>query len=841
MASDSKSPMAPTAGETKIDEGHRLLGELVNTHKGLVLSDDNEANTRAKVIDAVLRRVLGWKDEDIQWEERVSEDKKTTYADYLLKTANTLVIVEAKKAGAAFVLPTKITSARLGGVLAQGEVGDAIRQARDYCRKRSAQFAVVTNGSAWIAFPALRTDGVPFDESQARIFRDLNDINEQRFVEFWETLSRQRVVEGNLEVELLGLGKSLGGRRALSLLKEPEYKLSRNSLYPFIESAVTRALTDDGLISDPEALRYCYVESSERMKYDSRLKMYLADIKPPLGRATVRVKTRKSRDYLADAITASPSAPPRFVLLLGPVGAGKSTFLNFTRSVSAAKAITGKIIWMVVDFKKATERDDPRTFIYSKLLSLIEKDGEFQLGDWKKSILPAYKDSIEALGRGPLYLLRQQDKLAFDSNVSSMIMADRTKLEPYVEAIIRNAIKERPGFLIVDNVDQIESEAVQNSIFSETQAAAQRMGLNVIMSLRDSTYIRNRNAPAFDAFQVDSLYVDPPSVLPVLSRRFQYAKELLSGVSADLMLANGMRLRTDDVGLFFEIVGQSLLSEDAGFMFDVLSGGDIRRGLLLTREFLASGHTTADIALHTYLSDKAYRFAAHEIFKGATLGYRKFFREEDSLLPNIFSAKLGSSSLQLLKLRTIHFFVTQAQAASFEGYSAEQFVAELHKAGIAEPDVEATIRVLIEKKVLRTADGAPYAGSSRLLPTRLAGYLLSDLGKKFNYAEMCMLDATIYDDITWQRIVESTAAIQRERDSLNTVRPRIERLREFMKYLGVLEEKWVVECRRRNLQQPLCDQILANTFFPALEKDFERAIRSADTQRVRRQGYRTSA
>ena len=832
--------MNANTNEIKIDEGHRVLEQLVRTHKGLVLSDANEANTRAMVIDAILAKVLGWRDEDILREERVSEDKKTTFADYLITTASTLVIVEAKKAGAAFVLPTKIASARLGGVLAKGDIGDAIRQARDYCRKRSAQFAVVTNGSAWIVYPAIRTDGVPFEETQARIFRDLEDINQKRFVEFWETLSRQRVIEGNLEIELLGRAKSAGGRRALSLLKEPEFKLGRNSLYPFIERAVTKALTDDGLKGDPDALKYCYVQNSERLKFDSRLKMYLTDIKPPLGRAAVRVKARKSRDYLSEKIAASVSAPPRFLLLLGAVGAGKSTFLNFTRQVSAASTIAGKILWLEVDFKKATDRDDPREFLYSNLLRLIEQDSEFSLGDWAKSILPAYADAIEALGRGPLFLLKQNDRVAFDKHVSEMIMDERKKLGPYVDAIVRNALRERPGFLIVDNVDQIESESVQNSIFSETQAAAQRMGLNVIMSLRDSTYIKRRNAPAFDAFQVESLYVDPPNVLPVLSRRFQYAKELLKSVPADLQLANGMRFKVHDVGIFFEVVAQSLLTDDAGFMFDVLSGGDIRRGLSLTREFLSSGHTTADIALHNYVSDKSYRFAVHEIFKGATLGHRKFFREEESQLPNIFSAKLGRTSLQLLKMRVIHFFVTQAQAASFEGFSAEQFVAELHKIGIAEADVESTIRTLIDKKVLRTSDGAPYSLDSRLLPTRLAGYLLNDLAKKFSYVEMCMLDAIIYDDITWQHIVEWTSRIQHERDNLETVRPRIERVREFLKYITALEEQWVVECRRRNLQETLCEEVLATTITPALEKDFERALSSADAQRVRRQGFASS-
>ena len=91
---------------------------------------------------------------------------------------------------------------KLGGWLSSGAIGEAIRQARDYCRRNGIQFAVVTNGSAWIAFPAVRIDGVPFEETQARVFRSISDI-EERFVEFWELLSRQRVIEGNLENDVL--------------------------------------------------------------------------------------------------------------------------------------------------------------------------------------------------------------------------------------------------------------------------------------------------------------------------------------------------------------------------------------------------------------------------------------------------------------------------------------------------------------------------------------------------------------------------------------------------------------------------------------------------------------
>lgn len=297
-----------------IDQGHAALEPLIQQYSKLSLSDANEAETRLKVIDKILKDVLGWKDDDISPEERCSEDSKTVFADYIVRTATTSLIVEAKKAGASFALPINQKSGRLGGALKEGEVGQAIRQVRDYCRTKHIPFAVVTNGSAWIVFPAVRTDEVAFEQTQARIFRDLTDIRE-RIVEFWELLSRQRVAEGNLENELLSPEKNTSARRVLSLVREPGFRLGRNALYEYIEPAVNAALTDEALLNDTEALKLCYVKSSERLKYDSRLQMFVNDAKTYLGHKTTRVRSRKSKGYFETKITQGVAGRPRFILI----------------------------------------------------------------------------------------------------------------------------------------------------------------------------------------------------------------------------------------------------------------------------------------------------------------------------------------------------------------------------------------------------------------------------------------------------------------------------------------------------------------------------------------------
>ncbi|NWO06727.1 MAG: hypothetical protein HLX50_13855 [Alteromonadaceae bacterium] len=66
-----------------------LVDDLVNTYAKLSLHSANEAETRKKLIDRVLEQVLGWTDDDISYEERVSEDGSTTFADYIIRTADT--------------------------------------------------------------------------------------------------------------------------------------------------------------------------------------------------------------------------------------------------------------------------------------------------------------------------------------------------------------------------------------------------------------------------------------------------------------------------------------------------------------------------------------------------------------------------------------------------------------------------------------------------------------------------------------------------------------------------------------------------------------------------------
>lgn len=810
-----------------IDDGHKAITDLHNHLGDRSLVGANEAATRFQVIDKLLMDVLGWTKEDINVEDRVSEDGQTTFADYVLHTASTRVVVEAKKIGASFNLPSKRKSLLLGGVLKEGRIGEAIRQCRDYCRGLSVPFGVVTNGQSWVIFPAVRTDGIPFEDSYAQIFEDLSDIR-TRFVEFWELLSQERVADGNLPVSLLGQsGRANTTRCVRQSVSDPGYRLGRNAVYEQIEPAVNVSLSDESLLEDPVALAACYVKTSERVTYDSRLRMHLADHRPPLDHKSIRVKRRKGERVLDESISRDASTkPPRFIVLLGPVGAGKTTFLHYTRLISSADQVNNKIAWINVDFKRATKSDDPRTFIYRELLQHIDDDRDFDLGDWETSIRPAYKKKIDDLRRGALYLLSKNDPTQFEIKISQIVESDRNDVWPYVENILLESARVRPGFLVIDNVDQIDSTETQSAVFLEAQAVARKIGFHVIMSLRESTYLQHRSSPAFDAFQFESLYIDPPSIGPVLTKRLSYAKHVLTGKSAEFTSAGGIRMRVPDLGKFFEIVTHSLLSEDAGHMLECLAGGDIRRAIQYVREFLSSGHTNADRALAAYLRDGEYHFPIHEVFKGAVLGHLRYFDDSISLLPNIFDSKLGSDSLQLARLRIVHYFVSRATSPGFEGEKVEAFRGEFASIGVGEADLYQCLSTLVDKRVMRTKDGLSLSAESVLLPTRLAAYILRSLSHEIAYIEFCAMDTVIFDDDSWRELHEITLEIEASHGVVAKMEQRSSRVTAFMEYVDRLDKRWVVEANRRGISGPISEEVVA-PLSDEVREACSRAVQSA--------------
>ncbi|HHY9357142.1 TPA: hypothetical protein ACV73J_003209 [Escherichia coli] len=315
-----------------------IITKIIEDAQKLQLSSANEAETRLKIIDQILFEVLKWTRDDVSVETRVSEDGETTFADYVIKTASTAFIIEAKKIGQAFDTKQFDRRLKLNNNNLSGPFGDAIIQARDYCRKLSIQFAVVTNGEQWVIFPANRTDQVAFNSSYAIVFNNLQSALKDDYTEFYDLLSRKAVINSSLEVTLLGNREDqIEERRLKNTVRKSISYDAKNPIYPLVEEAIITSFSDTITEIDNDLFERCYVNTPDRMKFDRRINMHISKSQHLFSTAPIRpMQKRDANAFKESLLRAKKNSKPLAIVILGTVGAGKTTFLHYTRNISAA-------------------------------------------------------------------------------------------------------------------------------------------------------------------------------------------------------------------------------------------------------------------------------------------------------------------------------------------------------------------------------------------------------------------------------------------------------------------------------------------------------------------------
>ncbi|ACK52810.1 conserved hypothetical protein [Thauera aminoaromatica] len=643
---------------------------LLQAYASLVLHDANEAATRLRVIDRVLREILGWLDEDISPEEHVTEDGLTTYADYILRTANTAIVVEAKKAGAAFAAHAGNRRVKLSNAFLQSELGTAIVQARDYARKLSIDFAVATNGSTWAIFPAQRHDQVKFHESTALVFWSLDDALNESYQEFFDLLSRDSVISGSLETNLLGRTENQVENRKLgSFFSTNARQTLSNPVFPLIENEVMTSFSDSIVDLNDESFERCYVATPESIKFDHKIRMHVGRRQQLVSGTVLRPMKSSDAEQLFAKIQQSSSASrkPLAILLLGTVGAGKTTFLHYMRKVRLKEVFTQDAArpyphWLHLDFLTNSPNITATDFIYSSLREYINQDPFLQ--DWDKCIKNAYADEIKALRSGPLAAMSgSQEKV--NERIADKIFSDYQSIRPYVDRILRYATKHSAFFLAIDNVDQIEDEDIQSKLFTEALAISRSLSLNLVLALRQGTFARHRNSPSIDAFDFEAVQIDPPRIASVLSKRFALVKHLAAGKRGDFIAENGARVRVEDISQIVDLLQGSVLGTEIGTRIEVLATDDVRLALRMTREFLERGYTNPGKAIEYHRRTGKYVLPRHEAFRAIILGTRTVYTEDFSPIGNPFDSRIGVNQAQMLRLYVLSAIVAYASENGF--------------------------------------------------------------------------------------------------------------------------------------------------------------------------------
>jgi hypothetical protein len=785
-----------------------IFDDLKVTIKDRDILIDSEAQTRFDIIDRIIKDILGWSHGQITVEPRTNANNRH-YIDYLLRCGDNTILIEAKRSGAAFPSPTKKPQLKItGSVLGEGEIGDAITQAIGYAKettdsmKAAVDVVIVTNGLCWCFFSFKTLD----ENSYANLLFPFEST--QQAEELFNNFSVWKVEKGSL-----GAIKNtipIPENRIIGALKHLDGRFDRNNIADHILPALDHALYADAILKNKENLEKCFVSTDNRTKYDSQLKIYLSDSKPILSDSLKRVRKDRSQNEFARIVeNGLGTFSPPVVLLIGPVGVGKSTFLVHFQHITGAKLIKdNKIHWIYVDFEKLGSGGNPRQYLYGHLRDYLLSPHPGNETDFTEVVELAYSEIIEGLRRGPLSMI-SNDKVEFSKRVTDIIQAEYINIEPYVDRVYKYLTTKSKCVIVLDNIDLYEDTALEASVFGEGLALSRKINANIIVSIRDRTFVKHRSDSTFDAYELRALWLDPPPFKEVLSRRLTYSKKILKGKSASLLLPNSATLTIPDVSNFFDIVQHSVLAGPAGSFVDCMADLNIRKGLTMITNFLTSGHIQADNAIRNYMAgDAGYTFPFHEIFKGTMLSQWKHFKEDRSVCINLFDSRLGAKNLKLLRLYLLVYLNECASHQHTIEVQIKTCFEILGDIGCTENHITLVMNSLYKNGLIRNISATDIDIDSTVALTRCGGYYISIMITKFVYVEECMHDTAIDDDTSWREINHITKAIEAAIYIADRMSLRINRMNLFLDYLKTIETSLLSTDRLKTLA--IMDRIIEN-------------------------------
>lgn len=797
---------------------------------GLRIANANEAETRHKLIDEILYDVLEWTKDDIEVETRVSEDSRSVYIDYLIRIARTTLLIEAKRVGANFESLPNTRKAPLKGTWLRGEISSAIKQARDYGRQKNVAFGIVTNGDAWIVFPINRRDAVAFEESFCLIFPNAESALETDIDEFRSVISRKSVVDGSLEAILLGRSDDQLERRRLNQIYDATFsRKPRTSIYAHIESAISAAFTEELIAENAELLEKAYVATPDRVRFDERIRMYVQKRDPVIATSPMKPLSKGGMIEITKTVTESKlSVRPIALLTLGLVGSGKTTFLNYVRNVSAKSFFEYRGgesggHWVYVDFRNYSPEVSARKFILDTVFDYVTNHPFLQ--DYDKCIKYAYGPEINNFENG-IFRILNGDKTAKDRHIFEYIMADMKAREPYASKLITYAAHNRPVFLVIDNLDQIEDVDAQARIFLDALTLSRTWRSNLIIAMRDSTYLRNRNSPIFDAFDFDKIYIEPPEIRSVLSKRFTIAGLMLKDKLIEFETDKGIRISFSDGKRVVDFLASGILGTRVGRFIEVAATGDTRLALQMTRQFLQYGYSSSTRAMEKFHRTGSYNLPVHEAIRAIMFGNQQIYNDDFSTIGNPFDAKLSRSDAQFLRIYILNVLVSSAKDRSFIGIDARDIIHNLEKIGFSERITEAVLKGMIAKRFCYSRSHQDFSRESTIIPSRFGGYVIRELIAQFVFIENALFDTFISDDLAWTKINDLVKSIYSERDQMKKFKLRKEAASTFFEFAEKSVEHIVDQARRRGLPSVWCANpiMLARSDF---NRELERALRSA--------------
>lgn len=798
-----------------LDEALKWLEDLIAKVDNYIENHYSEADTRVKFIDPLLTSVLGWDEYlHIRREENYRENKEKRCIDYVVSLQEPVLVVEAKKNLKKFEIPTTVKRINysLSGVMRDWKnAWDAISQVQNYCVHEGARYALVTNGHQYIAFKAI-SERVSWLEGHALVLGS-PEILRENFTLFYEFLSKETIAQDKLTDFAFPRETPLTRKKPRTLIKVANSGY-RNQLYSVLDAAFRRILVDVPQRS-MEFLRECYCSSEDVMRYKGQLNSVLVDRLPIFRSPVEEVRPGDRRDAFARTVEKKDiesSGTPLFVVM-GGTGVGKTSFLHWYFDQTITENVKKNSVIVFCDYRtiECTMEE-----LHSRTLRLVIDEIISQTEQFTTKFNQLYEIFRKRVDRALEGVLKPfaNDKEETNKRIGQLLAEYQDYSPEHLLAVV-SYLKRKMNMqviVILDNMDQKLPE-LQDKLYQIGHEFVYGCNLVVVVSLREATYRRMTNSPAFNAFASKEFHVKAQPIDIILEKRLAFLRNQLSSKKITLDTATGT-LDVLDFDRFLKLLRRSLLSSEHADpkileCITAISNGNIREQLGMVYSFLISGQTKIDEYFWNYAVDEAANIPFHEVLHSLLYEDHKFFDEGlGHRFMNIFepAQRINAShftALRLLKylqdglgqtgeLRSIDFVTSEEIFDEFEnyGWSREEILFHMHRLatfGLLMPESGDTQDVLTEQPCALTRSGI---------------YYLDVLYAEFTYFTAMASDTSIAD------LNLANGIGQALRSNLTSTKISLQaRSKIAEKFVGYLDSREQVEIKGAISKHPLIGRI----------------------------------
>lgn len=555
--------------------------------------------------------------------------QKLYYPDYVIIIQGLpVIIIEAKKPGE--------------------DIEEALREARLYASELNSAFPAGINPcSRIIVIDGKTIISSSWDSKTVDVRVNFNqiDISSEEYTKLVKLHSKESIASYCDKVFKKIRGKrkfsrptSLLGGNYVRKEEFPENSFGSNLAleYRHLFNPVT---TEDRL----DIVRYAYVPSKRREKHLDPINRIIRAARPSSVTDAKTIEDTTKPKEIYTKFNDSSKLKNELLLLIGNVGSGKSTFVDYLKEVSLPDDIKEKTVWITIDLNDAPlSKDQIYKWLQNniiKTLKTIHNENDF---DDLETLKKLYSVELNRVRKGPAAFFPVNSE-KYNDLMAKKLYELQDNLEITAKAYVRYLCAEREKLLVVvlDNCDKRNKEE-QLLMFDVAKWFKKEYFSLVFLPLRDITYDHHRFEPPLDTVIKDLVFrIDPPSLVNVLYKRIEHAltdsKKRLS-----YSLPNGMvvNYNQSEQKIYLACILKSLFNNDPFFrqLVNGIAGRDIRRGIEIFLDFCKSGHISEAEILKIRSSKGDYVLPSYLITRVLFRGNRRYYGDESSFIKNLFAS-----------------------------------------------------------------------------------------------------------------------------------------------------------------------------------------------------------